>query len=302
LLHEKESSLLNLVSVNKQLVSCSNDKTIKIWDLKTFECKETFFDTEPIKELIKLTNNYFLSFHKKDFIQLWDISQKICVKSYYSKEFIQFFHCVRLISGIRFARAHYNYIKIWELGENEELTLKGHKGWICDLVVLPEKIFNDLMLISCSFDKKIKIWNRQGNCSKTLKGHQRFISCLVLLENGKLASGSFDKLIKIWNIESGLCINNLRGHEKGLTCLERNVSGVLFSASFDGMIKIWNTDKGFCLLTLEGHLSPVRNLKIYKDLLISSDDKLIKFWNLERGECQKTLISHSDIINRIIIA
>ena len=79
-----------------------------------------------------------------------------------------------------------------------------------------------------------------------------------------------------------MCVDNLRGHEKGLTCLEINISGVLFSASYDGRIKIWNTDMGFCLRTFEGHFSPVRNLKIYKDFLISSDDKMIKFWNLER--------------------
>jgi WD40 repeat protein len=91
-------------------------------------------------------------------VQLWDLSQKLRVKSFYSSDIFQNFNCVRFISGIEFVRAHYNYIKIWELGDSNELTLKGHQGMIFDLLILA----NRKSLVSCSSDKKIKVWNNQG--------------------------------------------------------------------------------------------------------------------------------------------
>jgi len=211
--------------IDQQLVSCSNDSSIKIWDLKTFEFKESFLSTEPIQELIRLSNNYFFSFYRCNFIQLWDLSQKLCVKSFYSADLYQNYHCVRYISGTKFARAHYNYIKIWDLGASHELTLKGHKGWIFDLLVLTNQLN---MLVSCSSDRKIKIWNKKGDCIETLRGHKNWILCISVLKNGDLASGSLDKTIKIWNIEAVICINTLRGHKKGISTLVTKLSGELF--------------------------------------------------------------------------
>jgi WD40 repeat protein len=288
---------------NNHLVSCSNDKSIKIWDFETLECKETLLDTEPIHALIKLNDNHFLSFHRYNLIQLWDFSQKLCVDSFYSTDLIHSYHCVRLISGIKLARAHYEYIKIWDLGYGNELTLKGHRGWIYDLVVIPEEQrTNQSWLASCSSDKKIKIWSNQGDCLKTLKGHTNGIICLCLLYNGNLASGSLDKTIKIWTLELETCILTLKGHKRGVTSLVTNKTRELFSASIDGQIKIWNLEMNVCLKTLEGHIGSVRNLKLWKDYLIScSSDKTMKIWNLKRGECERTFFGHTDVINNFLV-
>jgi WD40 repeat protein len=260
---------------------------------------ETFLHTEPIKNLLKFNNNIFISFYRNNFVQLWDLSQKLCVKSFYSSDISQNFNCVRFISGIKFVRAHYNYIKIWELGDSNELTLKGHQGMIFDLLILA----NRKSLVSCSSDKKIKVWNNQGKCIITFKGHKNWILCLVELKNGNLASGSLDKTIKIWNIETKICINTLKGHKRGITILERNIRGVeLFSASFEGIIKIWNSDAGVCLKTLDGHNNSISSLVLHSNFLFScSYDKSIKIWNLDSGECERTLLGHCDIINKLII-
>ena len=74
---------LNLNEVGSKLISGSTDKTIKIWDLETFDCLKTINGhSDRVKKIEKLANNKILSCSTDKSIKLWDADTSLCLKTF----------------------------------------------------------------------------------------------------------------------------------------------------------------------------------------------------------------------------
>jgi WD40 repeat protein len=291
---KKIFGFLNLNGIRSKLISCSNDKTIKIWDLDTFECLISLNGhSDRIWKIERLPNNQILSCSSDKSIKLWDIDTGVCLKTFNDDQTV----CsIKILTEKTFASNSYTNIKIWNIDDGICIKiLNGHSHLILDFLLLPNG-----SLVSCSGDKTIKVWDiEQGISTKTLNGHILEVICLLLLNNGNLVSGSADKKIKIWDLESGNCVITLIGHFHSILSLQLKQSGELISASEDGTIKIWNLETFICNKTLEGHDYGVTCIRTYLDsqLFSSSIDTKIKLWNLETGTCFKTLNEHIGVVD-----
>ena len=287
---------LNLNEIGSKLISCSNDKTIKIWDLETFECLKTLNGhSDRVKKIEKLPNNQILSCSSDHTIKLWDIDLGLCLKTF-NHDYIV---CsLKILTDKTFASGSWKKIKIWNIDDGRCIkTFNGHACYVKDLLLIPNG-----SLVSCSQDKTIKLWNiEQGICTKTLNGHTDMVFCLFLLNNGNLVSGSADKTIKIWDIESGTCITTLIGHNGWIWSLQLKQSGELISGSEDKTIKMWNLETSTCIKTLNGHKYSVTCIRTYQNnqLISCSADTKIKLWNLETGTCIQTFKGHTDLVEYI---
>lgn len=296
--NDKTLGDLNMSIFSQKLISGSNDKTIKVWDLEKFECSKTLTGhADMILNLEKLSTSQILSCSRDNTIKLWNLDTGLCTKTFHDDFSVS---CLEKLSENTFASGSFKVIKIWRIDDGSCIRiLRGHKNQVQDLVLL-----SNGLLVSCSLDEKIKIWNiERGDCEKTLTGHTDGIECLLLLNDGNLASGSRDKTIRIWNIESGRCSLTLKGHTDFIFKLELKNNHELVSASFDKTIKIWDLERGECIKTLLGHTFGVLSIKACREnLLIScSYDKTIKIWNLNNAECIHTLSGHSDIVRNLIL-
>ena len=291
---KKTFGFLNLNGIRSKLISCSNDRTIKIWDLDTFECLISLNGhSDRIWKIERLPNNQILSCSSDKSIKLWDVDTGVCLKTFHDDHTV----CsIKILTDKTFASNSYTNVKIWNIDDGMCIKiLSGHSHLILDFLLLPNG-----SLVSCSGDKTIKVWDvEQGICTKTLNGHILEVICLLLLNNGNLVSGSADKTIKIWDLESGNCVTTLIGHDHSILSLQLKQSGELISGSEDGTIKIWNLQTFFCIKTLEGHDYGVTCIRTYLDsqLFSSSIDTKIKLWNLETGTCFKTLNEHTGVVD-----
>jgi WD40 repeat protein len=69
-----------LISMKDFLISCSFDKTIRIWDLKDdYKCIKTIFDDEVVSSLIALSGGFFASYIYDGKIKLWDVVSFSCL-------------------------------------------------------------------------------------------------------------------------------------------------------------------------------------------------------------------------------
>ncbi len=291
---------LNLNEGKTRLVSCSDDTTIKIWDLESFKCEQTLDQhTDVVWRIQKLLNNQILSCSKDTTIKLWDVESGHCLKTFKNGYEVC---CLKILSQNMFASGSKGGIKIWNF-ENKKCikTLKGHNGFVRDLLLLPNG-----SLVSCSEDKTIKVWNiEEGSCTKTLNGHKDMVFCLLLLNNGNLASGSVDATIKIWDLESSDCFKTLVGHTHSIWSLKQKKSGELISGSEDKSIKIWNLDTQRCIRTLFGHSGGIECINLYQEnfIISGSVDSKIKVWDLRKDydECIQTLTGHLNNVGNLIL-
>ena len=197
---------VNSVSFNPQnnteLVSGSNDETIKVWNIKTGEQKNRK------KGRSEFTTVSF-SFDGKTIaagsfdntIKLWDAQtgeNKRTLEGHKNKvSSISFSRDNKLLASASYDKT----VKIWNLETAKVVhTFEGHTGKVESVSFSP----NGRMVASGSADKTIKLWDiNKDREIKTFAGHKSDVLTLSFnsdKDNPILASGSADEKIILWQI------------------------------------------------------------------------------------------------------
>ncbi|KAK0586284.1 hypothetical protein LWI29_004220 [Acer saccharum] len=200
--------------------SVSWDKSIKIWNAKSYKCLESVCKAH------------------EDAVNAVAVSE----------------------NGVIYTGSSDGRIRVWERSINEERTrrhilvgtLEKHKSAVNALALKGDGSF----LFSGGSDRSIVVWEREVNANhvgflEALWGHTGAVLCLINVDDDDLTlvSGSADRTVRIWQRgkETGYrCMIILQGHEKpvkSLVAVQRgDCNGVVSvcSGSLDGEIKVWD--------------------------------------------------------------
>ena len=251
-----------------RIVTCSEDKTIKIWEIATGECLKTIqTDNYPEIDLIEVLS-----------------SNKIA--------------CLHYINEVHDVTKH---ITIWDVESGECLkVLVGHSEELNSI-----KKLSNAHLISGSDDKTIKLWDTNtGECLKTYVGNLEEVDLVENLSTDKILSWSADNTIKVWDVSTGDCLQTLNGHS-ALCCLEvlSEEKIIICSDDYDDYtIKIWCLKTNSCIMTLHGHSGTVTNIQVISEnkIVSSSCDGEIKIWDLVSGDCIKTYNNAYGVVSFVL--
>jgi WD40 repeat protein len=215
------------------LLSASRDRTVKIWDILTGTCVNTFTEHSASVWCLDWDEGPIAVSGSEDrMVKLWDLRSGRCVhtcsghgKGIGSITFDDF----HIASGSRDKT-----IRIWDQRTRRPLhILKGHSNSVRCLK------FDAHRLVSGSWDNTIKIWDiKEGIRIANLTGHQDRVLTLQF-DDDKIVSGSFDHTIKIWNAHTGQCMRTLDGHEYPLAHVQFDQNKII-SGARDLTIKIWD--------------------------------------------------------------
>src|SRR5208337_4221165 len=120
-------------------------------------------------------------------------------------------------------------------------VLKGHTSNVLSLAFSPD----GERLASGSTDRTSRIWSAaSGRCERVLEGHEDFVHDVAFAPDGHhLATASYDKTGRIWSLADGRCEAVLRGHEKEVQCVAWRPDGqVVATGGWDGSIRQWSPD------------------------------------------------------------
>ena len=73
----------NFLVYENKLISCSNDKTIKIWDLNSYQCLQTLEGHTGCVKNILVYQNKLISCSYDKTIKIWDLNCYQCLKTYF---------------------------------------------------------------------------------------------------------------------------------------------------------------------------------------------------------------------------
>jgi len=239
------------------LASSSDDRTIKLWDLKRGECLQTLWGHQGcVQSLAVSPDGSLLASGSHDHtIKFWEWRSGECLQTLEGH-----MHRVKSVAfspqGLLLASGSDDHtVKLWEMQTGVCLrTLEGHQDWVLSVAFSPDGQW----VASASGDRTIKIWDVQtGACLQTLTGHDQRVRSIGFSPDGTtVVSGSDDSTVKLWDVTTGAGLRTLLGHRGTIWSVAVSPDGQLIaSGSEDETIKLWSIETGACLYFLRSDRS-----------------------------------------------
>lgn len=291
--HSGINARVNSVAISPDgstLASGSDDKTIKLWDLRSGQAIATLHGhSQAVQSVAIHPNGKILASGSNDkTIKLWDINTTEEVFTLfghiYAVKTVFFSPDGKLLASASWDKT----IKLWNVDTGEEIcTLRGHQLQVASVAFSPciEASIYTPLLASASFDRTIRLWELPSTDSLVLLDHTWAVLAVAFSPDGKiLATGSDDKTIKLWNVSTRQLIRTLVGHSWSVVALAFSPDGeTLISGSWDKTTKLWRVSTGEEVATLSGHLDSVSTVAISPTahlIASGSKDQTIKIWQL----------------------
>jgi WD40 repeat protein len=272
---------------DRTLASCSDDCSIKIWDLEKGECIETF----PLEHKNRIWSidfdrvNLRLASGSEDrMVCLWDYEIRECLNLLqgYNNKICSIAFCPD--SSILASGSDDRFIRIWDDAPNVVEPIKyisGHDDRVWSVTFSP----NGEYLASGGCDKIISIWEvkKDYKLINTLVGHSNWVWSIAFDPNSKrLASTGDDRDIKLWNIYESEPYQTISVHKGRVWSIAFSPDGKKLAAGGeDNIIRIWYLEDEECV-ELEGHKGWIRSICFSSNgnyLVSGSEDKTIRIWD-----------------------
>jgi WD40 repeat protein len=277
----RSSALIN----DKLLISVSDDKTLKVWDINKAECIKAVSDEGIFKSIITLPdgNTVITSSHIN--IKLWDVNND--------------FNCIKIVK----LQMYRDYGKLLLL-PNFNLACSAVRIKLgCVLILDKDRDYNIIHVFVEQFDypsscinlgcsssfaysvgKAIKIIDyEEGERVKNLTGHIGRVNALLYIgRNGIMLSGADDKCLRVWRTNDFTCVRIMNDLDFDIYSLFNLSNGYFASGSFDsGNIKIWEMPSLDCINMLTHHTGGITSLFLTrnKKIISTSFDKTIIIWD-----------------------
>ncbi len=284
---------------NGQMLSCSSDKTLRIWDPNTGRCLKTLQGhTEDVWCIAVLPNGQVVSGSSDETLRVWDLSTGQCLKTltghtgYVSR--IAILPNGQVVSG-----GQDNRLRVWDVATGKCLKILTEAGDPKNgaASVLQPMVLPNGPIVSIGHGDA-HVWNINPDEPRQPYLRLPVGHYLTMLPNGQVLSTreykyeNRDYAIQVWDVSTGQCLKTLQGHTGHINCIAVLPNGQVVSGSFDKTLRVWDLSTGQCLKTLVGHknhVSCVAALSNGQVVSGSPDDSTLRVWDLSTGQCLKTL-------------
>ncbi|KIJ12136.1 hypothetical protein PAXINDRAFT_25533, partial [Paxillus involutus ATCC 200175] len=244
--HEMDIKGIAYLPGGERVVSCSFDKTVRIWDVEKGEQEGTSMVHENwICALAVTKDGKMILSGDGDRITMWDVETHERIEEWADHTGYDI-RCIALSPDDRFAASGDwdGKIVIREMKRSGNIKHSIHAGnWVRSICFSPngEKL-------ACG-STVIKVYDVDSGklVLGPLKGHEDYIRCVLWsLDGSRLFSASNDRTIRCWNSETGKPIGKpWTGHTNFVTSLSLSPDGTkLASTSYDKTARFWDTQSG----------------------------------------------------------
>jgi WD40 repeat protein len=302
LFHSDSITVIAVTPDNERVLSGSNDKTIRVWNLETGNLLSILSGHREQVSSIALSSNgkFLISSSLDKTIKVWNTATLKKGFQLKSGLLMAYKICYIGISGVW-------VILVIAIGFG---FLKYHSA-ILQNPLLDFGLFQQILFI-IFLNYVLLIYKAIGYFIEE-KYCERDNKLIITPDNKRAIAGSRDKTLKIWDLTTRRQIYTLQGHKDWIASVAVTLdSKYLISGSKDKTLKVWNLGTGKELFTLAGHSSPVTAVAVTvtpDDLraidglraISSSSDGSLKVWDLEFREEILTLEGHRDSVEAIAV-
>jgi WD40 repeat protein/RNase P subunit RPR2 len=244
--------------------SGSDDKTVKIWDLETGQCRSTLKGhTAKVKSVaITPDGKRILSGSDDNSVRVWDVGSGWVVATLEGQTGSAW-SVVALRDNVRALSEAGFTLRLWEVASGKCLKTIKCDRYGADGVFGSAVNPAGTQAVSGHYNGEVRLWNLEtGQCLATLKGHSDIVNSVQITPDGRFAvSGSDDKTVKVWDLGAGACVGTLEGHQYKVLSVAISPDGTLIASTgfTDHTVRLWDWNSGACLQVIEaaGRASPM---------------------------------------------
>jgi WD40 repeat protein len=317
--HKKRVTAIAFSSDSQTVVSCSEDETVKFWDVEQGSSIQTFrgYSNWFMSVAFLSSNSNLLASGSNDGgIRLWDTDMGECLRileetqgsispdqSSVHLSHVDRVWCLNVSASkdLLVSGSDDSSVKLWDLSDVDQpkhlQTFRGHNGRRISSVALSA---DAKTLATCGHDRILNFWNIEtGKVQNSVELSDLPWSVASHPTENIFATGGNDKEVKIWNVD-GTFLNFLKGHLDRIRCVVFSYSGNLIASCGDGhTVRIWDYHTGECLHVLQEHTREVMAVVFSPDdLRVASVgyDGLVIVWDVATGRSVHTLTGHTDML------
>merc|ERR1712136_466312 len=246
---------LTLVRSKRRLLSCSFDKTVKVWDVNDGLCRSLEFESRIMTSAVDFEGmRAFVGFTDGS-LRLLDLHTGLLVQS-----FIGHRQCVAVVVAdwvsLHGMSAGFDCdVLMWDLSNGCRMkTFSDHTKEVLDIDVC----WGLERFASVSPDGKgVLLFDLRGGPVAHLHGHSGCVwsVCANWLDSVAL-TGAADATLHLWSLTDGSCLMKFIGHYSGSriwTVTADWTAGFAVSSSDDRTIRVWDLGSSECIRTYEAH-------------------------------------------------
>jgi WD40 repeat protein len=287
-----------------QLVSGSDDRTVRIWDMRINEVISVLqIHSEAVTSVaFSPGGRQVISGSYDRTVRVWD------VQSTEQMTLLQGHH--REVSSVSFSPdgahvvsgSHDRTIRVWDM---QTLPLSAELSDNSNGDSTQTLIFslNGAYLISTA-GRHGRVWDMQtGRKIAALDGHTDTIRAVAFSPDSdglRIVTGSYDKTVRVWDTQIGreLAVFFANDYPSGAVALSPNGTRVV-SCLDNKTIHVWDVSTGEPLACFMGHQDRATAVALSPDglrVISGSDDKTLRLWDVPSGEQVAVSVGHESYI------
>lgn len=284
------------------IVTGSQDRTARVWDLQTGKCVSVLRGQDsPIRAVAYHPEGRQLVTGGEDgSVHFWDPLGRTELASGWRHD--PSAYAAPFSPDGRFVAScgYDGTIRLWNAVSGEQIAIfRGHTDSANTLAFTPD----GRRLVSGSNDRTLRVWSLETfQCERVLSGHEQGIPSLAIHPEGsELASASFDGTVRIWSLETGEELN--RFEDLAASAVAYSPDGAsLVAAGSGGQIQVRDSETDQITAALDSHTDYVHALAFASDgslLLSAGADGEVCVWDVSSRTCVRHLTGHQDGVNAV---
>jgi len=303
-----------LVKDRNMLISASQDKTAKAFDIDTGKCLFTCVGHAENVQSLAVDGNTLITGSIDGTVREWSLDSGDLIRTALCHAPGKGVAQLVLLPQQRIATASRdNTAVLWDrsvtsssqndVDESEEresdTNTTTHTEADGTVVTVTQKVTKTTRMISSlSITEEFVQWQELTK----FEGHTRWVTCLDSAADS-LFTGSTDASVRQWDLSTGKETRKYDGHTQEVTSVKVNGTQ-LYSASREGNAKLWNISTGDCLQSFLGHLSVIRDMALGPlggRLYTASADGTVKCWQPDSDKCLFTITGHEMAVTAVTV-